>query len=195
MNRTSYDVAIVGSGPNGLTAAVILSLRGLSVVVLERNTRIGGSCRTEPLTLPGFAHDVCGAIHPMGVVSPIFRQLRLTDEGLEWIAAPTPLAHPFDDGRAAVLSRGLAETAASLGRDGAAWERLMRPFVDRHQDFFADILRPIRFPQHPWLMARFGRVALQSSDRLSRLFHSELSVSVMSRRSRWMKRSRLSPQW
>jgi phytoene dehydrogenase-like protein len=171
MNRTSYDVAIVGAGPNGLTAAVILSLSGLSVVVLERNARIGGSCRTEPLTLPGFAHDVCGAIHPMGVVSPIFRQLRLADEGLEWVAAPTPLAHPFDDGRAAVLSRGLAETAASLGRDGAAWERLMRPFVDRYQDFFADILRPIRIPQHPWLMARFGRVALQSSDRLSRLFH------------------------
>jgi phytoene dehydrogenase-like protein len=170
MNRTSYDVAIVGAGPNGLTAAVILSLSGLSVVVLERNDRIGGSCRTEPLTLPGFAHDVCGAIHPMGVVSPVFRQLQLTDAGLEWIAAPTPLAHPFDDGRVAVLSRQLETTAASLGRDGAAWQRLMRPYVERYQDFFADILRPVRVPEHPWLMARFGLVALRSCDQLTRRF-------------------------
>ena len=170
MNRTSYDVAIVGAGPNGLTAAAVLSLSGLSVIVLERGVRIGGSCRTETLTLPGFRNDVCSAIHPMGVVSPIFRRLGLASEGLEWVAAPAPLAHPLDDGRAVVLSRELTDTARSLGGDGVAWERLMRPFVDRHEEFFADILRPVRVPRHPWLMARFGRVALQSCDRLVQRF-------------------------
>ncbi len=103
MNKTSYDVVIVGAGPNGLTAAVVLARAGLSVAVLERNARIGGSCRTEELTLPGFAHDVCGAIHPVGVVSPIFQKLALTQHGLEWRAAKLPLAHPLDDGRVALL--------------------------------------------------------------------------------------------
>ena len=129
MGKTSYDVAVVGAGPNGLTAALVLGLAGLSVVVLERNATIGGSCRTEPLTLPGFAHDVCGAIHAMGAVSPIFRALRLTDHGLQWVAAPTPLAHPFDDGRVAVLSRQFSKlrphsvATASCGSDccGRSW--------------------------------------------------------------------------
>src|SRR4051812_34775271 len=104
MNRTSYDAVIVGGGPNGLTAAAVLGRAGLAVLVLEANDRIGGSCRTEALTLPGYAHDVCGAIHPMGVVSPVFRALGLTSYGLEWVAARLPLAHPLDGGSAAVLS-------------------------------------------------------------------------------------------
>ena len=170
MGKTSYDVAVVGAGPNGLTAALVLGLAGLSVVVLERNATIGGSCRTEPLTLPGFAHDVCGAIHAMGAVSPIFRALRLTDHGLQWVAAPTPLAHPFDDGRVAVLSRQFSKTAATLGRDGVMWERLLRPFVESHEHFFEDILKPLRVPRHPWLLARFGRLGLQSCSRLAQLF-------------------------
>jgi len=170
MNRSSYDVVVVGAGPNGLTAAAVLSLSGLSVLVLERNAQIGGSCRTESLTLPGFRHDVCGAIHPMGIVSPIFRRLQLQDRGLEWMPAPIPLAHPLADGRTAVLSRTLAETAASLGRDGAAWTRLVQPFVDRHEQFFAEILRPVRVPRHPWLMSRFGRIGLDSCVRLARRF-------------------------
>jgi phytoene dehydrogenase-like protein len=169
-SRNSYDVAIVGAGPNGLTAAAVLSLAGLSVVVLERNSRIGGSCRTEALTLPGFAHDVCSAIHPMGVVSPIFRRLELASHGLEWVTATLPMAHPLDAGRAPVLSRGLAETAATLGDDGGTWSALMRPFVDRHERFFSSILRPVRVPAEPRLMARFGRVGLLSSDRLARRF-------------------------
>ena len=170
MIKTTHDVAIVGAGPNGLTAAAVLSLAGLSVVVLERNSRIGGSCRTEALTLPGFAHDVCSAIHPMGVVSPIFRRLELADHGLEWVAAPIPLAHPLDDGRVAVLSRELAETVATLGDDGGTWAALMRPFVDRHEQFFTSILRPVRVPAAPLLMARFGLIGLLSSDRLARRF-------------------------
>lgn len=170
MNKTSYDAAVVGAGPNGLTAAVVLGLAGLSVVVLEQNATIGGSSRTEALTLPGFKHDVCSAIHPMGVVSPIFDRLQLTRERLEWVEAPTPLAHPFDDGRAALLLRQWSSTAATLGRDGVKWERLLRPFVERHRHFFADILRPIRLPRHLWLMARFGRFALRSCDGLARMF-------------------------
>jgi phytoene dehydrogenase-like protein len=163
-------VAIVGAGPNGLTAAVVLGLAGLSVVVLEQNARVGGSCRTESLTEPGFAHDMCAAIHPMAVVSPIFRKLQLEKHGVMWVSAPMPLAHPLDDGRAAVLSRQIPTTAAALGRDGAKWERLLRPFVERHEDFFGDILRPLRLPRHPWLMARFGLAGLRSCASLTRLF-------------------------
>jgi phytoene dehydrogenase-like protein len=179
MNRTRFDVAVVGAGPNGLTAAAVLGLAGLSVVVLDRNAAIGGSCRTEALTLPGFAHDVCAAIHPMGVVSPIFRKLDLERHGLHWTAAPIPLAHPLDDGRVAMLSRQLAGTAATLGHDGAAWVKLMRPFVDRHEELFSSILRPLRVPRHPVLMARFGAVALQSADRLARRFEGGLARALL----------------
>jgi len=170
MSTSTYDVAIVGAGPNGLTAAAVLSLAGLSVIVLDRNPTVGGSSRTLPLTLPGFAHDICSAIHPMGAASPIFRRLGLTVNGLEWVAAPLPLAHPLDDGRVAVLSRSMSETAASLEGDGATWARLLEPFVDRHEDLFEGVLRPVRLPRHPLLMARFGRVGLLSSDRLVRRF-------------------------
>jgi phytoene dehydrogenase-like protein len=112
------DVVIVGAGPNGLTAAAVLSRAGLSVTLLEARETIGGGCRTESLTLPGFHHDVCGAIHPMGVVSPVFQRLRLTDHGVQWMSADAPLAHPLDDDRVAVLSRRLADMAETLGADG-----------------------------------------------------------------------------
>jgi phytoene dehydrogenase-like protein len=168
MNGTSYDAAVVGSGPNALTAAAVLGAAGLSVAVLERSASIGGGCRTEPLTLPGYLHDVCSAIHPMGAASPIFRALRLEAEGLRWIAAPASVAHPFPDGRVALISRGLSATG--LGRDEGAWERLVRPFVMHHEAFFSEILRPLRAPRHPLLMARFGWVALQSCAALAARF-------------------------
>ena len=170
MNKTTWDVAIVGAGPNGLTAAAVLASAGLAVTVLERNERIGGGCRTEALTLPGFAHDVCSAIHPIGSVSPIFARLGLEAHGLKWIAAPVPLAHPLDDGRVAVLSRELARTVASLGEDGPAWNRLLAPFVARREALFSEILRPVRVPRHPFLMARFGLVGLRSCASVARTF-------------------------
>jgi phytoene dehydrogenase-like protein len=179
MNRTSCDAVVVGAGPNGLTAAAILSLAGLKVLVVEGNPTIGGGCRTESLTLPGFAHDVCSAIHPMGAVSPVFELLGLTGLGVEWVPAPLPLAHPLDDGRAAVLSRDLSQTSASLGEDGRAWARLVGPFVAQHRAFFAEILKPVRMPWHPLLMARFGAVGLQSCERVARRFATAAARALL----------------
>jgi len=126
MIKTAYDVAIVGAGPNGLTAAAVLARAGLSVGLFEANDRIGGSCRTEAVTLPGFAHDICGAIHPMGLLSPIFQRLHLERHGLRWMSAPIPLAHPLDDGHAALLARDPHLLAGSLGPvDAQAWQRLL----------------------------------------------------------------------
>ena len=179
MNKASYDVAIVGAGPNGLTAAVVLGLAGLSVIVLDRNSRVGGSCRIEPLTLAGFTHDMCGAIHPMGVVSPIFRKLRLIDHGLEWVVAPAALAHPCDDGRVVLFSRDLATTAAALGSDDRRWVHLLRPFRGSFGLLFTDILRPLRWPRHPFLMASFARVAVRSCERVAHIFHDSPARALL----------------
>lgn len=162
MGEDIYDAVIVGAGPNGLTAGAVLARAGLSVLVLEAASTPGGGCRTAELTLPGFHHDVCAAIHPMGVVSPAFRELRLEQHGLQWVSAPAPLAHPLDD-RAILLRGSLEQTAAGLGSDAAAWKRLLQPFVARAEDFFHETLRPIRFPGAPMLMARFALGALRSS--------------------------------
>ncbi|HTV00849.1 MAG TPA: NAD(P)/FAD-dependent oxidoreductase [Luteitalea sp.] len=179
MFRTSLDAVVVGAGPNGLAAAAVLARAGLSVAVLEGQKRLGGGSRTEALTLPGYSHDVCGAIHPMGVVSPVFRLLDLHAHGLQWIAAPLPLAHPFDDGRTATLHRDLSAMGAGIGAiDGARWGRLMTPFVRQSAAFFQDILRPIRWPAHPLLMARFGRHALRSADGLVRRFEGEAARAL-----------------
>lgn len=179
MSASRYDVAIVGAGPNGLTAAAVLGLAGLSVIVLERNPTVGGSCRTLAVTLPGFFHDICSAIHPMGAASPIFRRLGLTAHGVEWVSAPVPLAHPLDDGPAAVLSRSLADTSESLGQDGRAWATMLAPFIVRHEDFFNGILKPVRLPRHPLLMARFGRLGLLSADRVARRFDGDAARALL----------------
>ena len=170
MADDSVDAVVVGAGPNGLTAAAVLGLAGLSVTVFEAHDSIGGGCRTASLTLPGFHHDLCAAIHPMGVVSPVFQRLRLTEHGVSWLSAKTPLAHPLDDGRVAILSRRLDDMAETLDRDGERWVRLLRPFVERHREFFSDILRPVRLPRHPGLMARFGWFGLRSCEQLQQLF-------------------------
>ena len=160
--QSSFDAVVVGAGPNGLAAAVVLAEAGKSVLVLERNDAIGGGCRTAAVTLPGFHHDLCAAIHPMGLLSPLFRRLPLDRFGLRWVRPPAALAHPFDDGTAAVLRRSVSATGATLGEDAAAWGQLMRPFLSDSEGFFADILKPVRMPRRPWHMARFATVALRS---------------------------------
>jgi phytoene dehydrogenase-like protein len=143
----SYDAVVIGAGPNGLAAAVVLAEAGRSVLVIEAKASIGGGCRTEAVTLPGFRHDICAAIHPMGVVSPLLRRLPLETFGLTWVQAAAPLAHPFDDGSAAVLHRSVRATGATLGTDGDAWERLMRPFLRDTEALFEDLLKPVRIPR------------------------------------------------
>jgi phytoene dehydrogenase-like protein len=158
------DAVVVGSGPNGLTAAIALARAGLSVHVLERAERIGGGMRTEELTLPGFRHDVCSAIHPLAVASPFMRQLPLAEHGLQWIEPPAALAHPFDDGTAALLERTPASTGATLGRDAAAWTRHVGPLARDAELLLDDLLGPLRIPRHPFVLARFGlRAGLPAS--------------------------------
>src|ERR687886_64230 len=129
MTPRSYDAVVVGAGPNGLAAAITLARAGRAVLVLEANETIGGGVRSAALTLPGFVHDICSAVHPLGVGSAFFRELPLHAHGLEWIHPPAPMAHPFDDGTAAVLERTISATSAYLGSDAAAYERLMAPVV------------------------------------------------------------------
>ena len=123
------DVVIIGSGPNGLAAAVELARRGASVLVLERHDELGGGTRSAELTLPGFTHDVCSAVHPMGILSPFLRSLPLEDHGLRWIQPPISVAHPLDDGDAVLLKRSIEETSEALGTDARAYKRLVEPFV------------------------------------------------------------------
>ena len=164
-----HDAIVVGSGPNGLAAAIAIARAGRSVLVLEARDTIGGGLRTEALTLPGFLHDTCSAIHPLGLASPFFRDVPLAEHGVDWIHSPTPLAHPLDDGTAVVLERSLEETASGLGgRDGAAWQRLMGPFVSSADDLIEAVLAPPVPPHHPLLMARFGLKAARSAASLGR---------------------------
>ena len=164
----SYDAAIIGSGPNGLSAGITLARAGKSVVVLEARDSIGGGTRSAELTLPGFRHDVCSALHPLGVASPAFRDLPLAQYGLAWITPPASLAHPLDDGTAVMLEGTVKQTAKTLGPDAAAYRRLMGPLVDRWQALLDDVLGPLRVPSHPLLMARFGLSALLPATTLAR---------------------------
>lgn len=166
----SEPIVVVGAGPNGLAAAVALARAGCPVVVHEASERIGGGTRSEELTLPGFLHDVCSAVHPMAAVSPFFRRLDLASHGLAWIHPPLLLAHPFDDGTAAVLAPTTADTGDSLGRrDGRAYRRMMEPLVRRWEAVVEDALAPpLRRPGHPLLMARLGLVGLRPAVNLAR---------------------------
>jgi phytoene dehydrogenase-like protein len=166
MPRTEYDAVVVGAGPNGLAAAVTLVQAGLSVAVFEAGETIGGGTRSAEVTLPGFVHDICSAIHPLGLASPFFRALDLEKHGLRWIHPEAPLAHPFDDGPPAMLYRTLEATGATLGGDAASYSQLMQPFVDLWDKLFLDVLAPIHFPRFPWLMARFGIRAICSVEGL-----------------------------
>ena len=158
------DAVVVGSGPNGLAAAIHVAQAGKSVTVYEANDDIGGGARSKELTLPGFVHDVCSAFHPMAAASPFFRTLRLGEHGLRWIHPTAPLAHPFDDGTAVILERSLDDTVRALGRDGKAYAALMGPLVGSWSDLYDEVLGPIgHVPRHPLLLARFGLDAMRSA--------------------------------
>jgi phytoene dehydrogenase-like protein len=164
-----FDAVVVGSGPNGLAAAVTLARAGRSVLVLESQPTIGGGARSGELTLPGFVHDRCSAIHPMAAGSPFFRALSLDRYGLEWIHPELPVAHPLDEGSAAVLCRSLEETCSMLGRDGSAYRRLMAPLIDHWERLAEEFLKPmLHIPRRPLRFARFGLLAIQSAQRFAR---------------------------
>lgn len=166
--------AVIGSGPNGLAAAIVLAQAGFQVDVFEAEALPGGAARTMELTLPGFLHDFGSAVHPLGIGSPFFSTLPLHEHGLSWIQPAAPLAHPLDDGTAVILERDLAHARSSLGIDGAAWDSLLRPFVERWEDFADEVLRPVpSIPKHPLLMARFGAIGFLSAKTVSKRFQSE----------------------
>ncbi|MCX4820329.1 NAD(P)/FAD-dependent oxidoreductase [Streptomyces sp. NBC_01142] len=170
------DAVVVGAGPNGLTAAVELARRGYSVAVYEAMETVGGGARTEELTLPGFRHDPCSAVHPLAIGSPAFSAMPLERHGLEWLHPELPLAHPFPDGTAAVLSRSVGESAMSLGAgDAGAYRRLVAPYLGHWDTFAADFLRTPwdGLPRDPYRFARFGLTALQPATWLSRRFRGE----------------------
>jgi phytoene dehydrogenase-like protein len=159
-----YDALVIGAGPNGLSAAVELARSGVSVCLLEASETIGGGTRSGELTLPGYVHDICSAIHPMAFLSPFFRSLKLQ---IDWIFPPAALAHPLADGSAAVLFQDLRQTAAGLNGDRNAWQRMFEPFVERADHLFSEILKPPGVPRYPFLMAEFGFLALRSARSLA----------------------------
>lgn len=170
MGKPDFDAVVVGSGPNGLAAAIALQQEGLSVLIIEGKNEIGGGLRSAELTLPGFVHDVCSAIHPLAIGSPFFNTLPLQDYGLFYTFPDLAAAHPFDDGTAAVLGSSIEETARLLGDDEQAYLKLLRPLVKDWPDIAADVLGPLHFPKHPIAMAKFGLNALTSATFLAKRF-------------------------
>jgi phytoene dehydrogenase-like protein len=167
--RSGMPAIVIGSGPNGLAAAITLAQAGCAVRVLEAEPTMGGGARSAELTLPGFFHDRCSAIHPLAVGSPFFQQLPLERHGLEWIHPPIAVAHPLDDGTAAALHPSLDATCDVLGEDGPAYRRLMAPLVAKWPTLAREFLQPLlHWPRHPWLLARFGWQAFQSAAGLVR---------------------------
>ncbi len=174
------DAIVVGSGPNGLAAAITLAGAGRSVLVLEAAETPGGGCRSAELTLPGYVHDVCSAIHPLVAGSPFFRSLPLAELGVELVQPAAPLAHPLDDGGAVVLERSVNATSEALGADGAAYRDLLGPLV-RDADALIDGLLgpPLRPPRHPLALARFARHGLRSAVGLASRFSGERARALL----------------
>lgn len=169
-SKPQYDAVVVGSGPNGLAAAILLQQQGLQVLLLEGKDKIGGGLRTAELTLPGYLHDVCSAIHPLAVSSPFMQTLPLEQFGLNYIYPPIAAAHPLDDGTAAVLKNSLHDTAQLLGTDAEVYTRLMQPLVNSWPSIAPNVLGPLQWPKHPLDMAAFGLKALQPASGLAKIF-------------------------
>lgn len=163
----AYDAVIVGSGPNGLAAAIVMAQAGRSVLIREARETPGGGAASAELTLPGFVHDPFSAIHPLAAGSPFFTSLPLESHGLQWVHPPAALAHPFDDGTAALLHGSVQDTAADLGADAEAYVELLGPFTEEWERLGTDVLAPLRFPRNPLLLARFGLRAFRSAEGLA----------------------------
>jgi phytoene dehydrogenase-like protein len=164
MSSSAPDAVVVGAGPNGLAAAITIARAGRSVVVYEAAPTAGGGARSAELTLPGFSHDPCSAIHPTALASPFLRSLDLARLGVEWVHSPSPLAHPLDGGRAAVLELSVGETGAGLGDDGRAWRRTYGPLVRAADGLVPELMGPVvHLPRHPAALARFGLPGLRSA--------------------------------
>jgi phytoene dehydrogenase-like protein len=185
-----YDALVVGAGPNGLAAAIELARRGKRVCVYEANESVGGGARSKALTLPGFVHDICSAVHPLAVGSPFFKSLTLADYNLEFIHPPAAVAHPFDDGSALLLHRSVEKTAQQLGTDARAYQRLLNPLVRNWEQLAPDLLGPLSFPRHPFALGRFGWHGFRSAsgfvrshfkdDRVRALFAGAAAHSCLS---------------
>lgn len=170
---------VVGAGPNGLTAAAVLARRGVRVTVLEAADEIGGGTRSGECTVPGLLHDLGAAIHPIGVASPAFRDLGLTDHGVEWAWPEIDLAHPLDGGRGAAMFTSIDRTAAALGADGNRWRRLFGPLADGFDDLATEVLQPLlHVPRHPLKLAGFGSGALLPATLLGRLWRTEEAAAL-----------------
>ncbi|MBL8021758.1 MAG: NAD(P)/FAD-dependent oxidoreductase [Leptospirales bacterium] len=170
---SSHDVVIIGSGPNGLAAAIALANAGLSVSVVEGSSEIGGGTRTAELTLPGFLHDVCSGAHPMGILSPYLKTLPLKEHGLEWILPEASVAHPLDHAPAVLLRRSVQETASALGRDAGRYTDLVSPFLKNPEGLLADALAPLRFPSHPFQLMKFGLAGMRSASAFANRFKDD----------------------
>jgi phytoene dehydrogenase-like protein len=173
LEKRDYDAVVVGSGPNGLAAAISMQQNGLSILLVEGKDTIGGGMRSAELTLPGFTHDICSAIHPLAAASPYFETLPLAEHGLEFIYPEIAAAHPFDSGKAAILKQSLDDTAALLGDDANAYKSLLEPVVRDWPAIAPDVLGPLHFPKHPLAMARFGLTALRSAVSVAGGFKTE----------------------
>ncbi len=165
---------VIGAGPNGLAAAIELTRAGYSVSIFEANETVGGGTRSRELTLPGFLHDICSAVHPLAVNSPAFSQLPLENYGVQFINPPAALAHPFDDDSTVLLTRSVDVTAENFGEDADTYKKLMKPLVESWQHLAEDLLAPPRIPHHPLKIARFGFYGIRSAKSLTKsLFRNE----------------------
>ncbi len=176
--QTDFDAIVVGSGPNGLSAAIALQQAGLSVLIVEAKATIGGGLRSAELTLPGYVHDICSAIHPLAIASPFFRTLPLHEHGLEFIQPPAAAAHPLDDGTVALLTRSLDETASRLGKDEAIYRKLIGSLAANFPAMVNDILAPLRIPENIIDYTRFGLNALLPAEFIAKRFSTEAAKGL-----------------